>query len=607
MKNHYKWSYTTQIFLSIMLLIMLPMLVFGVFISNKTVDDINRNYLNSLSSMTAQLNLNIDSSMAVAKNMGVLHLLNDEIRRSLNNPYDVNSYEFAVTYKAMQNYIAQALQQNPNVLQVIFTGRNGMVYDFGVQSVTEVRRTVESISALEAEAEKTQRMYYGEVWRSDYPAHYNKDILPIVQVLQDQQNSRRLGVVYISYNFNAIRNITESIDPSSGNVVLLDSNNQLFYNLRDNSEYLENGELSSKLSEFAAQVDARNPAELFNFRVGGREYWASIALNATTGWKIVNYLDNSIIIQAFRENIKYFLILSVIVIVLAAFLAYATSRTLTKAFNRLCTSIDDLESGTITEFDINDQFLNRELTKISESYLRLNSRLMSSMEQNYMIRLNEKQMSLDMLRSQINPHFLYNTFNLISAFANIHNVPEIRAITTLMSDLLRYNLKSAPIVRLEEEVAQIDRYVRIQQIRFPGRFIYECDIPDLFHPMEVPVFILQPLVENAINHGLSEKEQGGVLSITAHAREGHDEMHIQISDNGCGMTPDNLKRLHAVLWGEEVHFTGESGDSMGIRNVQQRIQAYYSAEYGLSVHSTLGDGTVIDICLPLGTPPRTPT
>ena len=174
-----------------------------------------------------------------------------------------------------------------------------------------------------------------------------------------------------------------------------------------------------------------------------------------------------------------------------------------------------------------------------------------------------------------------------------------------MSELLRYNLKKVPIVLLKEELLQIQRYMTIQNIRFPGKFSFDYDVPDEFLGLEIPAFILQPFVENAVSHGFSEKEENCYISISANL-EGNT-LHFLIADNGQGMEKKELTELVDSL-NKEIDFPADTAShhSIGIRNVQQRIQSYYGREYGLTIESFPGQGTLIDIALPYGKKPVIP-
>lgn len=199
-----------------------------------------------------------------------------------------------------------------------------------------------------------------------------------------------------------------------------------------------------------------------------------------------------------------------------------------------------------------------------------------------------------MLQFQINHHFLHNTLNTIKALADLHNVPEIETIAVCMSDLIRYNMTKFPTALLSEELAQVHRYMTIQNIRFSGKFTLDCCVPEQFCDIAIPAFILQPFVENCVNHGFSQKESNCLISISGHLE--HGTLHLLVADNGCGIPPRTLTQLLELL--EHPTSTATQVHSLGIQNVHQRIQSTYGKAYGVLIESQAGQGTLVDISIP---------
>lgn len=244
---------------------------------------------------------------------------------------------------------------------------------------------------------------------------------------------------------------------------------------------------------------------------------------------------------------------------------------------------------------------NQELRKLVTSFNNLNCRLATSIEQNYNIRLQEQQTRIQMLQFQINHHFLYNTLNVIRSLANIHNIPTIETVAVSMSDLLRYSLEHFPVASLEEELLQVKRYLTIQSIRFPGKFTYDCNVPPQFLGMQFPVMILQPLVENSVEHGFACRENDCFISIIC--QQDGDRLHLLIADNGNGISSERLAELKLNCFqcfnSPSIAECESKHHSIGLKNVIQRIHSHFGEEYGLSIESVEGNGTIIDMVLPV--------
>ncbi len=198
---------------------------------------------------------------------------------------------------------------------------------------------------------------------------------------------------------------------------------------------------------------------------------------------------------------------------------------------------------------------------------------------------------LEMLKSQVNPHFLFNTLNLISCMARLEDAPDTDRMILSLSGIFRYNLRTKEQeVFLEQELEALNDYIYIQQTRFDGRISYRKQIQ--VDPMQVriPSFTLQPIVENAFIHGLARREEGGWIFLRIW-QEG-TMLHVSVADNGTGMDREQLQALvHRMRRSEQT------GRGIGLGNISRRISMLYP-EGELSIHSRPGRGTVIRCRIP---------
>lgn len=199
--------------------------------------------------------------------------------------------------------------------------------------------------------------------------------------------------------------------------------------------------------------------------------------------------------------------------------------------------------------------------------------------------------SLELLKSQINPHFLFNTLNMIGCMAKLEDAGTTEQMTSALSNLFRYNLKTPEaVVILEQELKVVRDYMYIQQMRFGSRIHYDIECNVDMKSVMVPTFTFQPLVENAIIHGLSKKEAGGRIRIRIWEEMGR--IQITIADTGLGMTEEELKELRDAL---EQRNTGKAG--IGVGNIYKRIHNMYQ-DGEFQIYSRKGCGTVIKITIP---------
>ncbi|MTV48001.1 histidine kinase [Heliobacillus mobilis] len=209
-----------------------------------------------------------------------------------------------------------------------------------------------------------------------------------------------------------------------------------------------------------------------------------------------------------------------------------------------------------------------------------------------------REAEIKALQSQINPHFLFNTLNTIARLALLEGATQTEEIVYALSDLLRHNLRNnRPMSILRSEINYIQSYLSIQSARFGDRIGATVDIPEELLDLQIPTMTLQPLVENAIIHGLEPKRGAGQISISA--AEDQNRLLITIADTGIGIAAnqvslifdDGKKRNHKH---GQSHTTG-----LGIMNVHNRIQHYFGKEYGIEISGEPGKGTTVCIYLPV--------
>jgi len=254
------------------------------------------------------------------------------------------------------------------------------------------------------------------------------------------------------------------------------------------------------------------------------------------------------------------------------------------------------------EVDIDE---HSELHSIAQYFNRMIGRLKEYANREYAAKMLRKQAELNALQSQINPHFLYNTLDSIRGLALLDGQENIAKMTKALSSLFKYSIsKTVNLSTLGEEIKNVENYLTIQQYRFSGKFIVIKDIdlkdnPDILS-YRLPKLTIQPIVENAIYHGLETKIGKGTIKLSAYTTE--KRLVVAIEDDGTGIPQDKLERINQRLHDKNVGSWEEStskSTGVAIVNVNERIQLYFGELYGLSVYSTPGMGTTVEIVVPL--------
>lgn len=193
------------------------------------------------------------------------------------------------------------------------------------------------------------------------------------------------------------------------------------------------------------------------------------------------------------------------------------------------------------------------------------------------------------MQAQLNPHFLYNTLDTMKWLAKIHKLPEVAHLAGSLAGILRWSITSEQFVTLDQELAQLERYIEIQKIRFADKFNYIVEIPPSLGDCQVPKLILQPLVENAILHGLNAQDRG---TIYIYAQCEGETLTIAVTDDGCGMPPQMVERINSP---QPKMLEGH----LGLYNISCILKLYYSGPYGLHATSYPDVGTTVTVRLPI--------
>lgn len=206
----------------------------------------------------------------------------------------------------------------------------------------------------------------------------------------------------------------------------------------------------------------------------------------------------------------------------------------------------------------------------------------------------QKEIDFKMLASQINPHFLYNTLEMIRMKALMNKDPEVAQLVKMLSKMMRSSLERTDrLISIEKETELISYYLQIQQMRFGEDFSYHVEVEETLKKYYILPLIIQPLVENAMIHGLEAKEDRGFIRIVLLERK--DLLEIEVTDNGVGISRDTLNEIQERMDDETYQ---SEGNRIGLHNVQQRIKLYHGKDYGLTIESIHGLGTTVHMKLP---------
>lgn len=293
------------------------------------------------------------------------------------------------------------------------------------------------------------------------------------------------------------------------------------------------------------------------------------------------------------RHLPLFLLVGALLVLLTVFMR-RLARSVTQPLARLQTACEGIRRGDYSP--VTDTPGRDELATFTETFNTMARKIDDLIHEGYEKDLAATRLELQMLRLQINPHFLYNTLESIHSVAYLEGNREVGEMAVLLARILRYGV-SAPggPVTLRDEANNLADYIRLQELRYRGAVSFLVSIDPGVLTCACPRMILQPVVENALYHGVSSLERGGMVQVLGYREE--ERLVLRVSDNGQGMEPERAALLNDYINGRNKAFR-----SIGLKNVNRRIRLSYGEEFGVQIQSVLGRGTMITVTLPAREP-----
>lgn len=329
-------------------------------------------------------------------------------------------------------------------------------------------------------------------------------------------------------------------------------------------------------------------------QLDGQKYMAMQSSIRGTEWNMVTLVPYSSFILAITSLVKIICGVSALILLLAWFLSKPVAYTITKRIDSLCGYMQQTKDGILKE--VPDMIYKDEIGTLTENYNFMIARIHTLLHENYQMGRELKSAEYKALQSQINPHFLYNTLDMISWLSYQQKPEQINSVVYSLASFYKLSLnKGKYIVPISDEISHVSYYMKIQDLRFSGEIRFLTDIDPVILQYSIPKITLQPIVENALFHGILEKKSKSG-QITIHGLLSGEEVILIVADDGVGIPPAQLGKLLEPSASDEHQ--GDTGSHYGLRNINKRMKLQYGEQYGLSFESRPGEGTKVILHLP---------
>lgn len=410
------------------------------------------------------------------------------------------------------------------------------------------------------------------------------------RAVKSLQEGSIIGYLIIRTNERHLSNIYKNIDIGQGTDIFVLDRTGMVVSSRSSSVPVASHYADENLIRYITEnFDVGK--YVFPYEIGGKQYLISFAPVDGVDWFVVGIIPFSYINSDSEKIIVGATMIGIGCFLAAILLAYIFSANLLAPIEKLQTAMNRVQQGDLS-VSITDNYQD-EIGEVTRNFNYMLSEIKNLME-NVKNKENLKRLAeLKALQAQINPHFFSNTLNTVKFLAKVQKADNIENIVTSLIQLFHMAMgKGEDLITINEEIEYITNYMNIQEYRYLNKFKINYDIEPKILECRIPRFLLQPVVENALIHGIGPMDGQGIIVIKGFVYEG--DIKIIVTDNGVGIAPEKLE----VLLNEGVKNSAKSLNGLGIVNVEERIKLYFGMQYGLSIESIPGLYTTVEITLP---------
>ncbi|MBW7454675.1 sensor histidine kinase [Paenibacillus sepulcri] len=436
--------------------------------------------------------------------------------------------------------------------------------------------------------------YLTQAWLPESLVPEEKDVedfhLTYIRKVSDLQRPQEaLGYIMLHFSLKEVQKFLEPLMlDSSGSMIIADGEGKIVYDT-------DSRQIGRPISA-ALSVSDDNKEGYMVVPENGKKYLVTASSLKMVDWNVYCKNDLAILLSDSRRMRDITLLFVLASFGLAVVVSQFLSVGLVTPIKRLKNAMLKVSQGYLS---VQTSRLSQdEIGELGRYFNEMISRIKYLIEQVYQAELHEREAKLNALQAQINPHFLYNTLETINSIAAVEGVPKVSEIARALSDMFRYSTKAGGIkVDVAEEIRHIRNYLDIVSIRFEDKLSFRLDIPEQLLAYKMIKLVFQPIMENAVFHGIEVKRGKGELIIGAR-KEGED-LVFSIRDDGVGMTTGQLAALNKRLADHSsLDQSDHASGKVGIKNVHDRIRFYYGDHYGITLSSVEGSGTEVIVRIP---------
>lgn len=585
-----KSSYQRRLFATNIIMFVLPFLLITILIVNLLITEANTRSNKSSVILMKQINEKLTGVFQEISYFSNIFYWDKELNSIISEKKTDDMYQMSKDSRIVENlFISNTYAFDTYRYGVTILGTNGKIYSSVDKENINDAEDITTYNWYSKASEKNGQIIYLPSNEVDlFSAHQEDTTVYGLRQMHNLISGRPIGIMAVSVKSDYFEEIcSKLLNPITQKVIIADGKGKVIYATDPALRYA-----SIQSSAYYDKVND-NYSGYFLAKVTGQKSQIVFVTNEMTGWKVIMYTPLNLV--GINWNFVFIIIIfvTILYLIISLYMSYYTAKTISRPVRNLRDAMERLQKGDLTvrtEIQGNDEFgqlssqFNRTVLQIGE--------LLKALEQQ-----EEKKRELEMqaLQAQINPHFLYNTLASIRFMLEMDMSKHAdEALIALVKLLKRTFSGQKKLVDISEEIDTVEHYLKLLKIRYNAQFSWDIKISNEIRTYKILKFVLQPLVENSISHGFSQKTEPGLIEINGFKTK--EYVIISIEDNGVG---GDIDYINQILNGVETKKHADGFNGIGMKNVHDRLQLFFGKKYGLTVFRRESGGVIVKLKIPL--------
>lgn len=549
-----------------------PLVFITIFFYDRTEQRLLELTYENMYSSNQQISSNVNAQLDILGQISSLIYTDDTLQTYLTQTY-TKDYSFVEAYRYIDGLLYSLLAANNNLASINLYVYNKTLPEDGLflKHITPENLPIEYLTKL-------QQTYGNNIFSNVIEGDAGKNVIYIGRILNFNSQNQHYGMMTIGIYEELLYGLIEK-----------EEHNKSVYLLNEEDEIISAADKSLLNRPFSEAVGPELSNNRTVVNIDGNPHLL-VYTAMSQGWKTVSLTPVNEIMSSSRKTALQIVVISLCSLALSILMIIVIAKYLSRRLRKLNRQAAQVEQGNFILLPVDSS--KDEIGRLSKAFNEMSTRLKDLIDKLYIKEIAKRDAELYALQSQINPHFLYNTLSGISSLAIQNDDVEVSEIVNHLARFYQTSLNMGhQYITLEKEIALTKHYLAVQHMRFEDSFMEHWEIDESLFAHETLKLLLQPFVENALNHAIydPEKTLNIFIRIYSSVHAGAPALLLEVEDDGCGMSAGQVETL----------LSAESKAGYGIKNVHERVQLAYGQPYGVTIQSRPGHGTKIIITLPL--------